>query len=259
MGGGGGASHPGGQPSSHWMRGSRLRGNDGACAGTTGPCPTHGRDEVPRGHTPLLAGHEGTGNPQTRDATVPAYAGTTGVRGNDGGLHTWMRGSRLRGNDGACASAALPHTWGTLKHLDARFPPTRERRGFAGTEGGFAGRAGAIAGTGPAHMDARFPPRGNDGGCAYRCAAPYREPSNIWMRGSRLRGNDGGSRERRGLHTWMRGSRLRGNDGGSRGNDGGSRGGRGFPRGVSRCRCRGLARRGSAARSGALSKPDSTS
>ena len=64
----------------------------------------------PRGNgSPYAASCTTRGNrePSTHGCEVPAYAGTTepirrccATRGN-GGLHTWMRGSRLRGNDGA--------------------------------------------------------------------------------------------------------------------------------------------------------------
>ena len=45
-----------------------------------------------------------------------------------GTLHTWMRGSRLRGNDGAHTPLLRYTREQGPPHMDARFPPTRERR-----------------------------------------------------------------------------------------------------------------------------------
>ena len=136
------------------------------------------------------------------------------IQGNREPSRHWMRGSRLRGND----DAAYTGERGTLKHLDARFPPTRRPSvvpAKAGTSQPCSpawGRYALHRGTGnPQTLDARFPPtRERRSSYAPRCAAHTRER-------------------------------------------------RGFARGISRCRCRGLARSDCAPRSGALSKPDSTS
>ena len=230
------------------LRGSRLRGNDGAnrcevpaCAGTTGPTDARfppARERRSR-QPPAHAGggmcrSRGDGNlvwERTQGCEVPACAGTTGQP---------MRGSRLRGNDEV---VSLPHTrggcvvpvetgtsCGSVRRA-ARFPPARERRSrqpptHAG--GGCVVPVETGTSCGSVRRAARFPParerRGNR--CEVPACAGTTKSSASRTRGGGCvvpveTGTSCGSvrraarfppaRERRGQP--MRGSRLRGNDG----------------------------------------------
>ena len=175
------------------------------------------RGSVRGGMTEAPRRSRGGGNLAALPPCRPARGSPTRLQGGTGNPPDhWIRGSRLRGND----DAAYTGERGTLKHLDARFPPTRRPSVVPA-------KAGTSQPCSPAW--------------GLRATQGNREPSNIGCEVPAYAGTTMPLRPMPPLaqpHTRER---------------------RGFARGISRCRRRGLARSDCAPRSGAPSKPDSTS